>query len=34
VLACVDGSDESDDTVRCARSFVGDDCDDHRMSTH
>ena len=28
VLACVDGSDESDDTVRCAaKFFVGDDCD-------
>ncbi len=28
VLACVDGSDEADDTVRCAaRFFVSDDCD-------
>ena len=28
VLACVDGSDEADDTVRCAAKFcTGDDCD-------
>ena len=28
VLACVDGSDEADETVRfAARFFVGDDCD-------